>query len=233
MFSWSFLTTGHLASCPASHAAGNTCISGCESSLYRLIGILALFAGIAEGVLGHIASAFAFSEGAHSITDSAADFYGSRTATEVEKNKAEEAAIRKKASYVIAILLLAATLPILWEMWHRWHGGESPVPKIMIYAGIIAAGINGLRWGWLFLAQRQVPTSTRQGLIEHAKTDTWHGVYVLTAGITFFVFAEKWSRPVQLSVDLALAGVMCSYIVWRAWSIVRHHDTHAHHHHSR
>jgi len=222
---WTFISTGHLASCGVLRAERTVSCSGhCESSLYLAVGILAVLAGSAEIGIGFVASAFAFSEGVHSLADGGADFYGKRIVRKVKENPSEEREIRKRGSFIIAGLLVLAAVPILWEMWRRFEGVESPSASLMVLAGVVATTINSVRWVWLRLAQRHGPTSTREDLIDHAKTDTWHGMYLFTAGAVLLDHADEWSMNTQLFVDLALSGGVFCYILWRAWSIVKRHE---------
>ncbi|MEX2013484.1 MAG: cation transporter [Parcubacteria group bacterium] len=192
------------------------------------MGILGLVAGIAGLWIGHIASAFAFSEGMHSLSDSAADFYGSRISKRALQNPKKDAEIRKKGSWVIAALLVLAGGPIVYEMWSRFNGAESPVAKLMILAGVIAIAFNALRWLLLWQAQRRSRTSTREDLIDHVKTDLFHGFYLFLAGGLLWAYSGKLTPGAQLAIDLVLSGIVLAYILWRAWKIV---DRHKHHHH--
>lgn len=230
---WIFVSTGHLASCAVlckKEFRGEPACSGhCEATLYLAVGILALVAGSIEVGIGLIASAFAFSEGMHSLADGAADFYGRRIARLASEHPERRAEIRKHGGIVIAALLVFAALPILWEMWRRFEGTEAPSASLMVFAGAIATAINGIRWLWLMEAEQWGSTSTRRDLVEHAKTDTIHGAYLFTAGALLLEFADVWTKSTQLFVDLTLSGGVFCYILWRAWNIVRRHE---HHHKS-
>ncbi len=228
---WTFISTGHLASCSASRSTHTTaCQGSCEGSLFLAVGLLAFLAGFIETALGLVGSAFAFSEGLHSIADGSADFYGKRIARLAREDPVRDAEIRRKGSFVIAGLLLLAALPIPWEVWRRFVGDEEPLASLMVFAGIAAITINASRWAWLSRAQRHGPTSTREDLIDHAKSDTWHGAYLFIAGGILLNYADEWSKSTQFLVDSVLSSVVFCYILWRAWSIVRRHGGHDHAH---
>jgi len=232
-----FILRGHVSSCPVPN---NPCV--CEKKQYAFTGILALIAGSFQAFMGNRYSLALLSDSLHALTDAAADLFGIQVASRVKAHNHRADEIRKRGDRVIALLLVAGALWILYEALSRWIvGGHYVSPPIITIVGFAGGTIDALRWFTLRNAQILSPNSTRAGIIAHAKSDFWHSVIVFAVGGAMWSaghIAER-ANGFIIGIDLALSSILALYMMFflaiPIWKGEHFHDHdghgHGHHHH--
>jgi len=214
---YAFIQTGHTRTC---HAQNSRCI--CEKNQYLFTGTLALLVGIIQAFFGFQMSMTLFSDALHAFPDAFADFFGAYTVSKIEDTPEKETYLRKRASKVVALLLVGGAVWIGIEAASRYfQGGHTVATKYSFFVALAAMCIHFLRWRVLTNAQIAYPTDTRSDLIVHAWSDIVHSASVTIVFVLFRVVEDigigsHWIVDVDLLLSelLSLYMLKLSHDIW-------------------
>ena len=210
-------------------APDKPCSCSAEQQQYYTTGSLSILGGVGEFIIGRLFSMLALTASFHSGVDGIADVYGGRIAKKAREDPANAGSIRRKGNHIIAFLMAAGAVWILYDASDRlfFEGLHFVAPLWIMLAGLGKGSIDTLRILILLNAQRSNPNETVESLLLHAISDFIHsGVASIVGGVMWVseLAATDIQRILQwidLGSSLLLAGYMMylSKLIWQG----RHH----------
>ena len=124
------------------------------------------------------------------------------------------AARRARVGMVLAGVLLAPAIAVLWTAWHKIHTLAPPEPFTLSLTGLGALAVN-LTCAFVLVRYRAHAGSLTRAAFLSARNDAFANVAIIAAGLLTMVFPSAWPDLV-VGLGIAAMNANAAHEIWSA-----------------